>query len=491
MSIAIFGAGIGGLAAAHELLKTGARIDVYEKERCAGGLARSEGGPCNTKEVSWRVYFNFYSYIFKIMSQIPDDCSGTVIDHLVPFACAIFGGTELNLVDHIKLALPILTASDVRLDSWDKDTWFSSNKTAHDIPQWLGLDRFKASYEAVARIGVEQEAVQHMLGDGSPDSWVLDGPTNEVWIDPWVAYLESRGVVFHFNTAVSSVEANGAILENGVAIAAAVYIISLPVQVLASITSLVPHANELATKAAQIQLAFQLYIGINLSFGVENERPIVAVILSDTQWGLTIESKSISWKKTCAPWSVTVCQVDVRGQLNTKPFNKCTVSEAFSEIVYQIHASKKFMNMLHQNNTRFTGKFIPIVRWATMDETFTFSGHGLQTNDIKFSNNAGTKALRPSCRLTANVFMSTAYTSETLDIFSMEAAARSAAFVGAHIYGCLPPIPLTRPFSTVLFLFRVSDEFLFQIGGPHVLFVVALLLVSMFFCGVVRQICGK
>lgn len=47
MEIAIFGAGVGGLTAAHKLATTDIpfRITIYEQKPVAGGLVRSEGPP--------------------------------------------------------------------------------------------------------------------------------------------------------------------------------------------------------------------------------------------------------------------------------------------------------------------------------------------------------------------------------------------------------------------------------------------------------------
>ena len=57
MKIAIIGAGPTGLVAAHELLKTGASVTVFEGEGAVGGLVRmipSEGEPLEA----------FYHHIF-------------------------------------------------------------------------------------------------------------------------------------------------------------------------------------------------------------------------------------------------------------------------------------------------------------------------------------------------------------------------------------------------------------------------------------------
>ena len=42
---------------------------------------------------------------------------------------------------------------------------------------------------------------------GSTDR-VLDGPTNLVWIDPWLAYLRSRGVQYLFDAKVEEILCN-------------------------------------------------------------------------------------------------------------------------------------------------------------------------------------------------------------------------------------------------------------------------------------------
>ena len=38
---------------------------------------------------------------------------------------------------------------------------------------------------------------------------VLNGPTNDVWIDPWRRYLESQGVAYHLNSKATAVSFDG------------------------------------------------------------------------------------------------------------------------------------------------------------------------------------------------------------------------------------------------------------------------------------------
>ena len=70
MKAIIFGAGISGLTAAHELVEKGFSVDVYEKDSIPGGMARSINGTFPS-EHSWRGYGPFYYNTFEMMSRIP------------------------------------------------------------------------------------------------------------------------------------------------------------------------------------------------------------------------------------------------------------------------------------------------------------------------------------------------------------------------------------------------------------------------------------
>ena len=88
-NIIIFGAGIAGLTAAHELLERGYDVTIYEKSESVGGFAKSKrkenGAPT---EHSWRGYGPFYKNFFDIAKRIPvkDDLNSeldtTVFDNL-------------------------------------------------------------------------------------------------------------------------------------------------------------------------------------------------------------------------------------------------------------------------------------------------------------------------------------------------------------------------------------------------------------------------
>ena len=76
--VAIFGGGIGGLSAAHELVKHGFEVDIFERDGEVGGKARSQqvadprapGRPL-PGEHGFRFYPHFYKHLFATMKEIP------------------------------------------------------------------------------------------------------------------------------------------------------------------------------------------------------------------------------------------------------------------------------------------------------------------------------------------------------------------------------------------------------------------------------------
>jgi cytochrome b involved in lipid metabolism len=71
--ITIIGSGIAGLTSALELVEKGYKITIYEKDKIAGGMAKSYNINGIPTEHSWRGYMSFYYNIFNILKRIPVD----------------------------------------------------------------------------------------------------------------------------------------------------------------------------------------------------------------------------------------------------------------------------------------------------------------------------------------------------------------------------------------------------------------------------------
>ena len=505
--VIIFGAGVGGLTAAHMLANANfaESIDIYEKNDKAGGLARTEGDdPFTTREISWRVYFHFYYHLFSVMKEIPSSDGRSVYDHLIRYRNVFTPEIDPWKFMSAKQLFSIvrnLASSDSRIDSLDAVPWREFiGSDSSEIPQWLGMDRFKGSTTSVQRIGIEQ----HLRKTKGVEDYVLDGPTNEVWFDPWVEYLKKKGVRFHFNTSVEKVDVEhgesdesghsskitSATLSTGEKLSADIWVLALPIEILAVLVpTLVPNGLRLANLSKQIQIAFQLYLDAPLSLGFDrDESPYQSFLVRDSPWALIVESKSISWSLGPTPpqnpkdkWSITACQADVPGILHKKPLVLCSEKEIQEEIMAQLFANANLMARLKRENAKIdTIEILKSAIWSldgekTIMSTFTRTDDGvLTTSEPKFSNNTGTKFIRPSFILGSNAYLATAYTKETIDVFSMEAAAISGKMVAAKIMGSkLPKLP-PRPY-VLADPFRAVDKVLFDLGVSDVLTVVLLI----------------
>src|SRR5690606_1633151 len=92
----------------------------------------------------------------------------------------------------------------------------------------------------------------------------------------------------------------------------------------------------------------------------------------------------------------------------------------------------------------------------------------LETTEPKFTNNAGTYALRPSFRTDIdNMYICTAYAKEGLDIFSMESACRVGKGVAHDINSILPNSSIIhRP--PLFSIFRSIDDVMYQNNLPNI-----------------------
>ncbi|MET9428352.1 FAD-dependent oxidoreductase [Streptomyces sp. NPDC003036] len=255
-SVAVFGGGVAGLTAAHELAERGYRVTVYER-RALGGKARSFDVPGSAKggrrplpaEHGFRFIPGIYHNLPDTMRRIPYPGNARgVFDNLVAPPEMMFARTgreDLRMsipwpghkpaaltLDEIRRALTalvetaaglpahetayfvnralvFLTSCDERRDElWERTPWWDFTRAARMSETYqrilaIGVTRnivaTKAEEASTRTVGTLGEAfVFNALGrgaDGPPDR-ILNAPTNEAWIDPWEAHLRSLGVEF-------------------------------------------------------------------------------------------------------------------------------------------------------------------------------------------------------------------------------------------------------------------------------------------------------
>ncbi len=242
-----------GLSAAHELIKRGYQVAVYEARRDLGGKARSQlvagtgrGGRGDLPgEHGFRFYPAFYKHLIQTMSEIPLDPAGphrrSVADNLQSCNEAGVAAEGLGLVEFprrrpsdvfdvvrvLDMFFEKLRADPVDVGRFGKKIlrYMSSCKArrreAYEGTSWwsfLGGDGYHRDFQrylrAVPRIMVAMDpklgsartigniSMQLMADygkDGVNNDRTLIGPTTEAWIAPWRAYLEKCGVTFHLD----------------------------------------------------------------------------------------------------------------------------------------------------------------------------------------------------------------------------------------------------------------------------------------------------
>src|SRR5215213_3274551 len=262
-TVAVLGGGVAGLSAAHELAERGFDVTVYEQRDAPGGKARSiphEGSGTGGRtdlpgEHGFRFFPGFYRHLPDTMRRIPVR-DAKVADHLVGATRILFaqagGPNEIIAPAHlpesaedfavlagflrdaaIRVGVPVheyaillerlltlLTSCDERrLGQWELQSWWEFTGAEHRSEAFQrfladGLTRTLVAArgrEMSARTGgvVIVQILQDLARVGGRADRVLDAPTSEVWIDPWVTYLRGRGVDLRLGAPVEALHVAG------------------------------------------------------------------------------------------------------------------------------------------------------------------------------------------------------------------------------------------------------------------------------------------
>src|SRR5580692_9705917 len=260
-TVAIFGGGVAGLSAAHELAERGFTVDIYERKPVLGGKARSIPVPNSAAsgllplpgEHGFRFFPGFYKHVIDTLRRIPFGAHGSCYDNLqvaTRILLARAGQTEItwlarypaNLEDLRAFLVELFTPLGVpldelaffvncllqvatscperRLSEYENSTWWqfidAANKSkAYQAYLGEGVTRslvaMRAEESSTRTVGTTQ--LQLLYGLICPDrvfDRLLSGPTNDVWIAPWTQYLAKLGVEFYPETQVTGIETAGA-----------------------------------------------------------------------------------------------------------------------------------------------------------------------------------------------------------------------------------------------------------------------------------------
>ncbi len=351
--VAVLGGGVGGLSAAHELVERGFDVTVYERNDVFGGKARSlsvantgTGGRRDLPgEHGFRFFPAFYKHLPDTMARIPDPSNVSVFNNLVR-------ATRIEVARAGKPPLVLSARIPQNLEDWvlvfheifggigvpDNEVLFFTDRILtlltscperriaeyENIPWWTFIDAANrsAAYQTLLGKGLTRSLVAVRAQDGSTRTVgytflqllyglmtyggfdrLLNGPTNDVWLDPWLTYLRGKGVKFCNRTLLKSFAASEAGIEsvgaesNGqpLTITADYYVSALPVEAMTPLIddrlkALAPSLGNLNKVQTAWMNGIQYYLAqdVPLEFGHS--------LYADSPWALTSISQKQFWK---------------------------------------------------------------------------------------------------------------------------------------------------------------------------------------------------
>jgi 15-cis-phytoene desaturase len=532
-SVAILGGGVAGLSAAHELCERGFNVSVFEKKSIFGGKARSLSAP-NTHtgdrkdlpgEHGFRFFPAFYKHLPDTMQRIPYDGNSTVANNLVNATRILIARAGLppldllarlpqNCQDFIvgfrailtgigvpddevlffidRLLVLLTTCPERRLKEYEQISWWN----------FIGAEQRSKEYQTLLAEGLTRSLVALRAEDGStrtvgyillqlfagiitPTGFdrLLNGPTNEVWLFPWVTYLTKKGVTLESGVTIQQFLAmpsgvTGVVAEQAgqqVNITADYYVAAMPIEIMSGLVT-EPLANLAPSLAALSALKTKWMNGIQ--FYLKNDLPLDPghTVYADSPWALTSISQKQFWKS--APLSdygdgtlggilsVDISDWDSPGIVFGKPARACTANEIKDEVWAQlkVHLNVGGCMVIQDSN---------LVSWF-LDPDIEFPNQSAVTNqEPLLVNTAGSLQYRPEAvTKLPNLFVASDYVRTYTDIACMEAAneaARRAVNGILQQSGSSAPLaglwPLEEPdfFKPMVEYDRVR----FNLGLPH------------------------
>jgi uncharacterized protein with NAD-binding domain and iron-sulfur cluster len=485
--VAVLGGGVGGLSAAQELAERGFEVTVYERRADFGGKARSIPVPNSATpghaplpgEHGFRFFPSFYKHLPDSMKRIPF-AGKSVFDNLefstrvqiartgkVAFLeptrfpvtlddwATVFQSMFANLGipdDEVlfftdRLLVLLTTCQERRIAEYENIAWWdfidAKNKSL-SYQRYLGegltrsLVAMKAEISSTRTVGYID--LQLMLGlICSPRGFdrLLNGPTNEAWIHPWIAYLKTLGVNLQGNCTIRSLELDGAkigkvLFDQGGqpgAITADYYVSALPVEIMTglvtdAIKSAAPslaHLDKLSTRWMN-GIQFYLKSDVSLVHGHSNylDSPWALTSVSQRQFWPGIDFAGLGDGKAQGILSVVVSAWDAPGIVYGKAAMNCTAEEIKNEVWAQLkaHLNTGTVETLRDDN---------VLSWF-LDPDIQFPNPSAATNaEPLLINPAGSLQYRPQpATEIPNLFLASDYVRTNTDLATMEGANEAA-----------------------------------------------------------------
>jgi uncharacterized protein with NAD-binding domain and iron-sulfur cluster len=493
--VAVLGGGMAGLAAAHELVERGFKVDVYER-KALGGKARSipvRGTAAGGRrplpgEHGFRFFPGFYHHVPDSMRRIPFPGNPNgVWDNLVDANetksprtegradGTVFGiapdpneartpdGMRRLLMEGLRddslpphelayfverLMVFVTSCDERRYGEWEHVSWWDFIQAEGKSDEYQkvlarGLTRAvvaakerKASTRTIGNMG--EAFVYCIMGrgnDGAPDR-VLDLPTNEAWIKPWVKLLRRHGVRFHVGQTVEALAMRRGQVESARVrdrrgrrrtIEADWFVNAMPAERARRLWS-----PAVLRKDPSLELMNELYVDWMNGIQYYLKKPFHVIrghlTFIDAPWALTALTQAQFWADRDFPrdygdgtqldsFSIDISDWDTPGIVYGKPAKQCTPKQVAKEVFEQIklHLNDNGEEILTDDMVH-SWHLDPAIKWHPKRQR--------NSNDEPLLvNTVGTWDKRPTAKTKIpNLFLAGDYVQTDVDLATMEGA---------------------------------------------------------------------
>ncbi len=492
MRVIVLGGGVGGMSAAHELAERGFEVTIYETRSIPGGKARSVPVPGSGKrgrrdlpgEHGFRFFPGFYRHVTDTMRRIPfEGQPGGVFDNLVAASqvqMARDGGAEIispahfpDSLDDVHLAFHALFAyatdagipldeqlhfadlllllltscEERRFAEYDEQSWWTfsgAESRSAGYQKFLadGLTRSLVAAKAKemsARTGgyILLQLLFDLSRPGGQADRVLNGPTNDVWIDPWLSHLRSLGVDYRSEHQVQAIHCRDRRISGVTVVsderafddAADFYVAAVPVEVMRLLAS-----DELVQAEPRLaglhRLRTRWMNGI--MFYLDRDVPLVRghTIYIDSPWALTSISQAQFWPRfeleqmgdgrVEGILSVDVSDWEREGVVHRKQAMYCSKEQVRDEVWAQLQQglNDAGIDVLEDAN---------VLTWF-LDPSIVYPNPNEASNlEPLLVNTAGSWSDRPEAVTDVeNLFLASDYVRTHTDLATMEGANEAA-----------------------------------------------------------------
>jgi uncharacterized protein with NAD-binding domain and iron-sulfur cluster len=491
--VIILGGGIAGLSAAHELAERRFDVEIYELLPIAGGKARSfplpgsgtDGRGDLPGEHGFRFFPRFYRHVTDTMSRIPCGPGRSVADNLVDTTrCGLarvgrhavdltarfprsigdvrvvldnfgrFAGGDLGL-SHNELAFfgskiwqIVTSCRERRMNEYEKIGWWDfieaqrhslayQKLLAHGIT--LSLVAAKARTASTKTIGnIFVQLLFDIVTPGPSTDRVLNGPTNDVWIHPWLEHLRSKGVKYYLDSKVTAMTFDGERVRDATVnrggstmnVSGDYFIAAMPVEdvidlVTPEMIKADPALGHLFTLDDITEWMNGLQIYLNEDVPITHGHTVFV----DSPWALTSISQPQFWRNVNLSAlgdgtvkgiiSVDISEWEQKG-LNGKTAKECTREEIKTEVWEQLKRGLNYGDNVILRDEQ-------MVQWS-LDTSIRHHLDGTTVNEEPLLVNlVDTWRLRPEAvTKIRNLFLASDYVRTNTDLATMEAANEAA-----------------------------------------------------------------